>query len=98
MVLETINLVAGAILTVSGIAIILFSGTGEGVNTANLIVGSLIVVIGLVVAVSENTKSIADNKVMTKSSNERKTTDGKHVTFEEEVVTRTVKNESRTAT
>ena len=95
MVLGTEKILLGAIITVIGLVMILFSSVGGGINAGNLIVGFSLIIIGLIIAGNDRIENTADNEITTQSSNERKTTDGNHVTIEEEIITRTVKNESR---
>jgi len=101
MVLDAKKMILGAIFTILGLGIVLFSSSGGGINMGNLVVGVFLVIIGVVLAGNEHfektSTSEENNEVITKSSKEKKTTEGNHVTIEEEFTTRKVKNESHAA-
>ncbi|MFA6065044.1 MAG: hypothetical protein WCW44_02950 [archaeon] len=99
MIAETMKLLVGSTFLVLGAGFILFSGWNGGINAGNIVVGFAICLIGMVLTVNTTAaKELSpNNEVITKSSKEKTTTDGDHVTVEEEFTTRKIKNESSVA-
>lgn len=93
---ETIKFLLGALILIFGIGLILFSNWGGGINTANILIGLFLAVFGVSISLNGINDDIPNKNVeeITASLKENKRSLGNHVITVEEVVKRTVKNET----